>query len=233
MPASALPKAGVSNFEILQREIIARSDANSWEPAKAEWALACVYWQATGGQCLCTHKPIKEICVLRNSKSEQEAIVGNCCVKRFLENISSEIIFAAVRRVNLDGAKALNREVIKFARNLDWISAWDHKFYVNTWRKRKMTERQGNQRIRINNLILRRMRDPDAESEEEESPWKLDESTLESACADGRISNWEKEFYIGNLSRKFVSDRQQPIKRRIEAKIEGTWKSRRRGQPEA
>jgi len=145
-------------------------------------------------------------------------------------HISSEIVFTAVRRVSLDGDKALNHAAIELARTHDWFSDWDYKFYLDTWRKRKMTKRQQKQRVRINKKVLRRLKDPAAESEEGER-LKLDVGTLQSANTNGRISDWEKQFYAGNLNRIYVTDRQRPIKRRIEAKVAGTWKPRCRRQP--
>jgi hypothetical protein len=116
--------------------------------------------------------------------------------------------------------------MINLAQDLGWLTAWDYKFYSNTWRKRSMTSSQKKQRLRINKKVLRRLRDPDAESSEPEDTWELAVEALENACTDGRITDWEKNFYIGNLDRKFVSDKQRPIKRRIERKVAGTWKPR-------
>merc|ERR1719330_1073858 len=166
-----------------------------------------VYMQARG-RGLCSHSPITEHCV-----------VGNCCVKRFLGEIASEKVFAALRRVSRDGSRALNQEVIQFASAQGWLSDWDCTFYLDTVRKRSMTEKQQEHRERINQKVLARVRDPEANGAKEAEHWSLDPKELKAAFEGGRITNWELDFYTSNLGRTFVTERQRPIKERVEAKV--------------
>jgi len=98
----------------LKPEIIHLSVANNWSEARLEWELKNIYIEDEPMTCLCRHHPIIEICEIRNTKNKNEAIVGNCCVKKFL-GLPSDKIFSALARINTDNSRALNEETIKYA----------------------------------------------------------------------------------------------------------------------
>mmetsp|Transcript_114895 Transcript_114895/g.199075 ORF Transcript_114895/g.199075 Transcript_114895/m.199075 type:complete len:441 (-) Transcript_114895:432-1754(-) len=208
-------------FETLKREIIARSIADDWEQARQEWTLEHVYRKDhdAPGTCLCTHYPIIEVCVMAHDNNGKEVNVGNCCVKKFFQ-LPSDTIFAAVRRIQQDRDKALNTATIDFAYEHDWISDWDYQFYMDTFRKRKLSERQHEQRERINAKILDRTSTCKASDEDGDGNlWLLDKMVLDEAHEQGRISRWEVDFYAGNYGKDCVTMKQLPIKQRIEEKI--------------
>ena len=68
--------------------------------------------------------------------------------------LSSDKIFDAIKRVSKDPEKALNPEAIKHAHMKGWINQWEHDFYFDTWRKRKLSPRLRNKRIQINRQVL-------------------------------------------------------------------------------
>lgn len=140
----------------LKEEILARSRATSWEKARREWQLEDVYFADPPDTCLCGHKPIVEVCVLRNIATDQTANVGNICVRRFL-NLPSERMFAPVRKVKASPVKALSEVVILHAHQRRWINDWERDFYLNTWRKRSLSDKQIAKRRGINLKILSRM----------------------------------------------------------------------------
>ena len=109
----------------LGRRIVELSEADDWDRARMEWEIEDIYIQREPDTCLCGHYPIKELCVLRNRKNHNGAIVGNVCVKKFMK-LSSDRMFAAIKRVTLDGSKALNAHVIEHARAKRWINDWEH-----------------------------------------------------------------------------------------------------------
>jgi len=82
------------------------------------------------------------------------------------------------------------------------------------------SDRQQEHRERINVKILSRMTRP-SEAEEEKNQWNLTAKEITQAREDGSITAWEEHFYIGNLGRGFVTEKQLPIKERIEAKVNG------------
>lgn len=137
----------------LMNEIVALSAARTWEQAKREWDLENVYQEDEPDTCLCGHFPINEICVLRNRENGTLVIVGNVCVKRFL-GLPSDPIFQAVKGVKRGSRKTFNEEAISHARKKGWINDWESDFYMDTMRKRKLTEKQVAKRSQINEKIL-------------------------------------------------------------------------------
>ena len=125
-------------FKLIQ-EIVSRSNAETWDEAKREWSLVEVYREDDPMTCLCSHFPINEICVLRNTENGNEAIVGNVCVKKFL-GLPSNLIFDAIRRVTKDITHALNADAILHVHERGWINDWEKKFYLDTWRKRVLRQ---------------------------------------------------------------------------------------------
>ena len=141
----------------LGRRIVALSEAADWDRARLEWRIEDIYIQRKPETCLCGHFPINELCVLRNRKNHYKAIVGNVCVKKFMK-LSSDRMFAAIKRVTADETKAFNVPVIEHAFAKRWINDWERGFYVDTWRKRKLSDRQMTKRREINRRVLAQVR---------------------------------------------------------------------------
>lgn len=125
-----------ANFKLFQ-EIIDRSEADTWEEAKEEWFLQYIEMAGEGEDysCLCTHPHIKELCYIANKKNGNEALVGNCCVKKFME-MESDLLFQAIRRGKVNSA------MIEYAFSHNMISKWENSFMLDVMRKRKMTVKQ-------------------------------------------------------------------------------------------
>jgi len=137
----------------LTEGIISLSVAKTWDEAKLEWALEHIWREDEPDTCLCGHFPIIEICLLKNRNNNNSAIVGNCCVKKF-ETLPSDLIFQAVRRIQHDDRRAINPETIVHAHQKGWINDWERKFYMDTWRKKKLSGAQHNKRVQINKKVL-------------------------------------------------------------------------------
>lgn len=142
----------MSEYQLTER-LIARSVADTWDEAKLEWGLEHVWREDEPDTCLCGHFPIIEICLLRNRRNNNTAIVGNCCVKKFT-NLPSDLIFQAVKRIESDVEHAINAETIHHAHEKGWINDWERKFYMDTWRKRKLSGAQHTKRVQINQKVL-------------------------------------------------------------------------------
>lgn len=140
----------------LAEEIVALSDADTWDEAKLEWELEEVYKEDEPDRCLCGHYPINEICRLRNRENGNDAIVGNVCVKKFL-GLPSDKIFQAIHRISGDNSRALNAEAIDHAHRRGWINDWERSFSFDTMRKRNLSEKQMKKRVQINVKVLRRV----------------------------------------------------------------------------
>jgi hypothetical protein len=140
----------------LTAEIIARSYNQTWITAKTEWLLEEIYEADNPDTCLCGHFPIREICVLRNKINKNVAIVGNCCVKKFI-GLPSDKIFQAIKRIRKDAEKSLNTEAIQYALNRHWVSEWEHDFYTDIMKKRLLSPKQAAKKADINAKFLRNM----------------------------------------------------------------------------
>ena len=145
----------MSEYQLTTR-LIDLSVEDAWDEAKLEWALESVWREDEPDTCLCGHYPIIEICLLRNRKNGNSAIVGNCCVKKFT-SLPSDLIFQAVKRIQEDIDRAINAETIDHAHDKGWINDWERKFYMDTWRKRKLSGSQQTKRRQINNKVLARI----------------------------------------------------------------------------
>lgn len=142
----------LSNESQLAREIISRSVSNDWASAKTEWVIDHIYFATYLDCCLCGHSPIREICVLRNTVNGKRARVGNICVKKFMGH-DSERLFGYFRRVNQSLTSSLSQDAIDYAYDQHWINQWEYDFYCDTIRKRKLSEKQLNKRLQINEKI--------------------------------------------------------------------------------
>jgi len=145
----------MSEFKLI-KEILSASLSKNWEIAKFEWALKDVFFAEEYDTCLCGHYPIVELCVLQNQKNNKKVIVGNCCVKKFM-GLPSDNIFQAIKRVKKDKSRSLNSQAIDHAFNKNWINKWEYDFYNDTFRKRKLSEKQEQKRIQINEKVFKSM----------------------------------------------------------------------------
>lgn len=149
----------MSKEEILMREITALSEASSWEEAVKEWKLQSIHFAPSPQTCLCTHFPILEICTIENYLNQRSVDVGNCCVKKFI-GLPSDKLFQAVKRVKKDVTKSLNQETLDYALEKGWITAWEHRFYRDTLRKRKLSDKQIEKRKQINETVSKQISKP-------------------------------------------------------------------------
>ena len=51
-----------------------------------------------------------------------------------------------------------SEEAIFFAHEKKWLNDWERAFYLDTFRKRKLSEKQENCRVKINDRILSKLR---------------------------------------------------------------------------
>jgi len=146
----------MSEYKLTQ-EIIQRSQEKTWDLARLEWELDTIYEAENPEKCLCGHFPIIEICILRNKINRQQATVGNCCVKKFI-GLPSDLIFQAVKRVRMDKNKSLNAEALLYAYNKNWIDKWEFNFSIDIMRKRNLSSRQLQIRMKVNAKMLFNMK---------------------------------------------------------------------------
>lgn len=129
------------------------SQATDWETARKEWALVDIIEADEPETCLCGHYPIMEICEIRNRVTGITAEVGNVCVKRFL-GVRSDLIFTAVKKIRKDIEKSLNADSIAFFKQRGLLNDWEYGFLQDTMRKRNLSFKQMEARIKINRKVL-------------------------------------------------------------------------------
>jgi len=150
--------AKLSQYKLVTA-LLALSQSQVWWQAKLEWEFVTVYKGKGKDSCLCGHTPIVELCKLRNRLNNNTAIVGNCCVKRFL-NLQTDLIFDAVNRIEIDPIKSVNLRTLNQAISDAWITEWEYDFYKKILRKqsRKLSPKQASIKMEVNRKILRRIR---------------------------------------------------------------------------
>jgi hypothetical protein len=138
----------------LTNEIIKLSDSEFWNNAKLEWNFEYAYQSEEMQTCLCGHYPIKNICVIKNKKNENETEVGNCCINKFLGIDKGNKIFDSIKRLKDDLSKSLSAEVLEYLNDKKVITPFEYSFYSDTLRKRNFTTKQLEIRERINQKFL-------------------------------------------------------------------------------
>lgn len=138
----------------LIEEIIQLSNSDNWESAKEEWLFHHAYYHDSGLTCLCGHKPIKNICVLKNKLNKTETEVGNCCVTKFLGIEDGTIVFSAISRLKKDLSKSIGKEAFEFIKSKGILNDFECTFYLDTISKRVLSDRQLAIRQRINTKFL-------------------------------------------------------------------------------
>jgi len=137
----------------LTTEIINLSEANTWEQAKLEWSVQLITSQSDPETCLCGHNPINELCYIINEKNRKIALVGNCCVKKFMgERV--DLVATGIKRIIEDIDNAMNAESIEFAYKKKWINDWEHCFLLNTKRSRRVSMNMRHKRRQINLKVI-------------------------------------------------------------------------------
>ena len=145
----------MSSFENIKGTVIAASSSKEWETAKTEWSIVDIYLDEEGDTCSCEKVPIKEVCIIYNSVTKTDLVVGNSCVKQFMaDGEKNDLIFAAIKGVKESGAKSLNEAAIEWAMKKGWLTQWEHDFYLDTLRQQACSEKQLAVREKINEKIM-------------------------------------------------------------------------------
>lgn len=143
----------MKKFEILQEKILNQSESKIWEHAKREWKLNYIYENESHQECVCGHYPIKEICVIKNIKNKNQREIGNHCIKQFL-GLNTSKLFLSVKKVKKDIVASVDCDTLDYAYENNFISNWDFNFYSHIRLKRILSQKQLDQKIRINEKIF-------------------------------------------------------------------------------
>jgi hypothetical protein len=135
--------------------IIDCSNSKIWNDAAKEWDWIDSYlipFDEDLDFCLCGHL-IRECCIIRNRNNGHERVVGNCCVNKFMTT-ESDLVFQCINRLHSNITNSLNSATIEYAYRKCAISPWEYEFYYDVMRKRKLSSKQAQIKIRINKTVL-------------------------------------------------------------------------------
>lgn len=138
----------------LTSEIVNLSTSKNWDSAKREWTFDFAYYSDSLETCLCGHYPIKNICVIKNVTNDISTEVGNCCINKFLGIDDGNKIFTSIKRLKEDISKSISAEVIDYMKEKKLLNNFEYEFYTDTFRKRKLSEKQLEVREKINRKFL-------------------------------------------------------------------------------
>lgn len=138
----------------LPSAIVAQSIAKNWDEAREEWYLSHIEFADDGDEynCLCGHRHIKELCYIHNKYNDNTALVGNCCVKKFMRECGSDKIFQALKD------NRINEDLTNYCFEKYIINEWEKDFLLDVWRKRRMSQKQWAKFYGIKNKIMRAMK---------------------------------------------------------------------------
>lgn len=147
----------MNNFQVLCKQIIKRSVANTWEEARGEWGVIDMDDAEDEPEtCLCGHYPIKDVFILRNTKNGLTTRVGSTCVNKFIQKNDS---FTGYKRITKDDCKSVTPQLLAFAHKAGWITDNDFSFYTSILRRRKLTDKQLEWKKAINAKIINNVKE--------------------------------------------------------------------------
>jgi len=138
----------------LTEGIIKLSESDFWKFAKNEWAFEYAYYSDDLQRCLCGHYPIKNICVIKNNINKIQTEVGNCCVNKFLGIDDGNKIFTSIKRLKEDSTKSMSLKVLEYLYAKKVLSEFEYKFYLDTIRKRLLSDKQLEIKEKINQKLI-------------------------------------------------------------------------------
>lgn len=140
------------NFERLKAHIMPLSKATTFELARNEWKVIGAHIEHDWDECPCG-QPIKELCFLENKITKHRTYVGNICVNRFM-GIETGNLLSGLKKIMKDHASNANTDVIEYAKANGYLFDQEYTFLMETRRKRKLSPKQEQWKIRINQRIL-------------------------------------------------------------------------------
>ncbi len=150
----------------LPPKIIALSNADTWHKAVREWHLVDIEILDPGefDECLCGHRPIRELCHIANHENGNKTIVGNHCIEKFDKDDPGHEVFGdttkafqAAKRIFADPTASANEALIALAKQQGVFTSDNAMFYLDIWRKRNLSDAQESYKNRLNHKLLYQM----------------------------------------------------------------------------
>lgn len=110
-----------------KEQIVEWSKADTWDKARKEWEIQSIYFESDG-TCLCGKHPIVEHCVMFNSTTGVETVVGNECVKKFFEE-KYDSAFRWLKKYKANNLSSFKIDVVERALWAGCINGREMLFY--------------------------------------------------------------------------------------------------------
>lgn len=133
--------------------IINLSQGKKWVEARTEGEFHHIY-EHPGKRCVCTNRPIYNVCVLKNKFNGRLFEVGVGCAKEGFGLVQGENLFAAAKRIRIDVSKSLGKDALDFCKSRGIINDYEYSFYENTGLMRNLSGKQDQLRKKINRKFL-------------------------------------------------------------------------------
>ena len=153
-----MPEIKTTEKYKLVEKIIGLSVSNQWEEAQKEWELIDIRIaddkEVAEGvyTCLCGHQHLKELCFIMNKHNGEKALVGNCCIKKFMRDIKSDKIFRAINAAKR--SNTISSALIDYCYEQGIINSWERGFVTDVHRRRKLTDKQRHKYEMVRSKIL-------------------------------------------------------------------------------
>lgn len=143
--------------EQLQAAVIAASEANTWEDARAEWEPRLM-WEAPHGRCTCGYNPIRQHNRIHNTVNGNTLVVGRVCIKQFFDLPEIESLWSALDRLKADPSGTIPIVLVREAATAGWLNTREETFLSDIYRKRKLSQKQLQWRRALAERILRQVK---------------------------------------------------------------------------
>lgn len=144
------------NFENLRDHILPLSVATNFQEARYEWKLQSVVINDELDTCPCGKTGIRDLCYIENNKNGKVTYVGNVCVNKFL-GLDTATLVTGLKRIIGDNTANPNEAVIEYAYERGYIYEKERQFLLDTRRKRNLSDKQLQWKIKINRRIVEKI----------------------------------------------------------------------------
>ena len=132
--------------------ILNLSEWSNWQDAKYEWRHIASD-TIPGSNCLCGHD-ITEVCTIKNTINGNEAEVGRCCVKKFMNDTRVNLNIDTDFKILLGVARNSEYTISNIEQWRHLLNNWQYRFYLDLGRKRNLSDKQRFQKLKINMIIV-------------------------------------------------------------------------------
>jgi hypothetical protein len=140
------------NLERLTKHILPLSKADTFDEAVKEWDFISAEFHDDGSSCPCG-QPIKEVCYIHNTVTDEFTHVGNVCVGKFM-GMDTGTLFSGLKRLRENPEANPNQAVINYAEEKGLLYGSEFKFLTDTKNKRKLSAPQMSWKKKINWRII-------------------------------------------------------------------------------